>query len=1291
MYRLRLFGPPDLLSEYQSLRAHKKHLALLSLLAIEPSRTHDRVFLARTLWPESPPENAGNSLRQSLNALKKLLPLSGGTPLVTSRPPQSRARIGLNPDFPLHIDVDDLLTPPKSCPVLHDPEACPSCERQLARSIRDLSGSFMDGFSLSGCDGFERWVTERREELTIRVRWTTNRLVSLYEKRHLPHEALAILDGALRLDPLDETCQRRKILLLSETGNTMAALSQYELFRSRLKDQLGLSPSPETRVVLEKVRQRSPKSPVLPSEKRGPLFPGLSLSPEWRPATALHVEIAELRGENPRELPLKTSPEIELILSRSQTFLQETGALVDRRDTHSFLAWFGVAGATEGAARRAARAALGLRHLVETFQPKRERRLTLVAGIHSGRILQGDPGASPDSGEAVARWAQALSMQAEFGEILLSTAASGLLKDQFVLGKASEARILGQRISVLPLLRNDPKHGWEDSSPHLISREREMATLEEHWKNNQGGVLVVEGDAGIGKSALVRAFAASPGPRETLLRKIECFPHLTDSPFAPVIRLLRGPAGISDGMESEAAYRHLLDYVRELSLPDEQYAVALLGRFFSLPAHPEFPLPTLPVSSLLEEVTKILFSILKNRSQARRILFVIEDLHWTDDSTGNLLRRILSDPIFTRRVFFVVTTRPGESPPWLATIPERVTLRLAPLDPRESRSLVRSISASFPLPEVEVSRILDAADGVPLFLEELTRERIESSGSSRRTLLPATLSEVLASRLDRLGEARILLQRASVYGRIVPMELVRALSPETSGHFEELLRQAIASGLVARESDHSGEFFAFRHALIASAALESLPASSKRTLHRQIAEILPERFPEQAHTAPGVVARHFEEAGDSPQALSWLERSINSASAGGFLPEAARLSRKALTILPLCPDSPERRAREIRLLMHLGTLLMDMQGRGSPEGEKAIQKACDLILPGDTMREETFYAFYKLWDSRYGKADIRASRERANSLVELVERSYHRDFRIAALYADGSTAFWEGRFTHALKSLDNAIDLSDAAEVGPEVSLSVREALDYRLWTLWFLGRYRSAMRLAERLLYQDRTAAVNRKKGHLLTFSMVLYRYLGLPERVVAIADDLSRAIRTMKVPGWSGSERGFRGWAQVMTGDAGAISLVLEGLALARKYHRIAENKYLPLLAECWLHLREPRKAAGVALSGLRFSEKSGAAYCDAELWRLLGEARRMEKKEEESQECFLRAIEISRKQEARALELRATLSLGWLLLEKRDLKRAHEIILPSLGRLLDEPEADPSLPDNKQARELYKSVSL
>ncbi|MHB8368054.1 MAG: hypothetical protein ACYDBP_00005, partial [Leptospirales bacterium] len=189
--------------------------------------------------------------------------------------------------------------------------------------------------------------------------------------------------------------------------------------------------------------------------------------------------------------------------------------------------------------------------------------------------------------------------------------------------------------------------------------------------------------------------------------------------------------------------------------------------------------------------------------------------------------------------------------------------------------------------------------------------------------------------------------------------------------------------------------------------------------------------------------------------------------------------------------------------------------------------------------------------------------------------------------------------------------------------------------------------------------------------------------------ADDLQQAILTMKIPAWSGSERAFRGWAMVRKGDPEGLALILRGLRLARIYHRIAENKYLPLLAESWLLLGEPKKAAGVALSGLGFSKKSGAAFYDAELWRLLGEARLLEEKREEAERGFETALDISRSQGAQALELRALTSLVRLFDADGRKERAREF-LERLSGLLEDPEADPSLPDIREAIDLRKRLS-
>ncbi|MHB8369783.1 MAG: AfsR/SARP family transcriptional regulator, partial [Leptospirales bacterium] len=484
MFDLRLFGPPGVLSEGQPVRLHRKHLALLAFLRMEPAKSLDRPFLASTFWPKSPPARSSNSLRQALNSLRTVFELPGEPPLFSPIFLEHRPHVRLNPDYPLETDASRLLQPPPSCAIFHDPEDCPSCEVRLARGIREIGGPFMDRFSLPGCEEFEVWIAGRREELQVRVRWSVNRLVRLYEKRGTPHEALAVLSGALAMDPTDEACHGRKMLLLAETGNTLAALEQYEICRKALRDALGMGPDAETRAIYEKIRTHSQN--ILPSRPalREPLFPDLAFSPEWHPATALYVEIPTEGGE---EAFSEVPPELASALNLATKKAEEMGGTPGRREARSALFWFGISGQTEGAARRAARAALAIKSLLEERRTERGRRIPFVIGIHAGRILRGSPGASPDPTGTVSRSAMALSMQAESGTILVSHSTARLLKGQFLLREAGEIRILGQRTKGFLLqgeFREEGEAGPDSDGTPLFGRERDLAILRDLWGKN---------------------------------------------------------------------------------------------------------------------------------------------------------------------------------------------------------------------------------------------------------------------------------------------------------------------------------------------------------------------------------------------------------------------------------------------------------------------------------------------------------------------------------------------------------------------------------------------------------------------------------------------------------------------------------------------------------------------------------------------------------------------------------------------------------------------------------------
>ena len=717
-----------------------------------------------------------------------------------------------------------------------------------------------------------------------------------------------------------------------------------------------------------------------------------------------------------------------------------------------------------------------------------------------------------------------------------------------------------------------------------------------------------------------------------------------------------------------------------------------------------FPLPALSAAHLREETAHILLSILKVRAREGKGLYLIEDLHWLDVSSGELLKRVLLDRFFTERILFLLTTRTGEDPPWLGEVPNRTTLRLDPLDEGESRTMIRTLVQEISeggLSGREEDFVVRISDGVPLFIEELVRERLEreeTATGSARYHIPETLAEVLASRLDHLGEARSLVQTASVYGRAVPLSLLRSIASGDPTTFDVLLSRAEESRLVSVETDLSGPHLTFRHALIVEAARLSLPHSIRRRLHAKIAEVLCDRFPDQAMATPEQVAFHFEEAGLLSESLLWYERAAKSSYEKGAFFEAQRSLEKACALLsrlssPDSEASPPDRTLEGRLLILRGNIFMDMEGQGSPVVQQSFRKALDILDGEEKVSDEVFQALYGYWDSLYGGSDLRKARKAADSLRNLSRKSTSSTHRVVSFFTDGCTAFWEGRFARSFELLSAGLSLGKEETAGRgEGGELLREAAlvqcaDYQLWNLWFLGRYRST--LSSALENIGELSENVQKKGHLLTFSAVTFRYLRLPERALGVLDSLRDMIETTGIEGWQPSETGFRGWVQVMRGDPSGIVALKRGVALSRKLHRMGLVKYLAILAEGYLACTNARRTRAIVHLALKFSKRSGTVFFDAELWRLKGEAALLEGRREDAAVCFKTALDIARKQGARALELRAATSLGRLYMNVGKRKKGLAL-LDDLSDLLDGPEADPTLPDIREALDLRSKLS-
>lgn len=1293
---LRLLGSPEILLGGHPPRfgIFRKTLALLVLLAADPSRSRARGELAEILWPDKSPGRASDNLCQAVASLRSLFSACDPSPFVADR-----AALLFDPGTVHSVDLMLLGSPPDGCPAFHDPSDCPRCADRMTRALSGIRGPFMEGFSLPDCEEFEVWATAMREETLVCARSALDWLLCLREREGDFDEAIFLLDRTLRMDPLDESRTARLMLLLSRMGNPLAAEQRYEHFRILLKEQVGAVPDPETEAIFREIRSCGFVA-ALPDLSPAPGGTDPDVSPEWRPATLLFFD---LEADEEEVLSESFGPFVD----RCAEEAVRLGAVVDRIRKGAFLAWFGVDGRVEGAARRGARTALALRSLLGAMDQKpsgggETPAFPFRIVLHSGRVVLGRSCSPPDSGSSLARQTLALGDQTGSGSFLVSETAAALLRGQFRLDPAGEFRIPGKTLGGFFLGEFRPGIlQWEEGSPPLVGRDRETSLFSDLWKLDQGGVLVVEGEAGIGKSSLVHSFARIARGKGALVRTIECFPQFSDSPFFFANQLLQEVLNLKEDLSPERGYERIVSELRRLGFPEISRAAALFGRLFSLPPSRDFPLPDLSPLVLREEATTLLLDLLRRVGDEEPFLLLAEDLHLIDDSTKELLRRALSDPALFRKVFFLLTIRVGEDPPWLSGLAvDRI--RLAPLGEISSRVLVKNLFQSEkPLPgarkipgpspdDQTVERIVRTADGVPLFLEELTRSLFDVS-QERSALLnlpvPSTLDEILFSRLDRLSEAKPLLQRAAVFGRTVPMDLLRCLSPETGALFAERLERAIGSGLVRKVRGAEGEILVFHHALIADAARRSLTKPDRLFLHRLIATTLRDDFPSWAETAPEIVGRHFEESLDWEPALEWGEKAVRAFLSRGGLREAVILCERLLEGVSRQPPSPDLRNGEIRLHTLLSSMMW-VQGYKSGKASRAFQDLLPRVAGDPEATKESFYACYGYWSSLHGRTDLGEFRKAADTLLLMAETGGNPVMMSSARFADGCAAFWEGRFERSIEAFGRSMDCLTPSS-GKENLLETvlfEDALiispNFRYLSLWFAGRYRSALSDKENLFAN--LSDNPRKLGPLLGFSIMLFRYLRLPDRILPLADQLADLIRDSRMEIWSSIEQGFRGWAMAQLGDPQGLSLLLRSVTLNRGNRRIGEVTYLAMLAEAWLLLGEHRKTQGVIETAIRFSRKSGTHFYDAELFRIKGESLNREGRRDRARKCFLEALRISRSQGARALELRAATSYGTVLEEEGKKEKARGLF-ENLGDLLDGPESDSGLSDILEAREL------
>ena len=1260
---IRLLGPPEIFFGEAPISPlpSRKTFALLVYLAVESSRIHERHALASLLWPDAPEERGLASLRQSLLSLRRVLGTGPAPPIhleINSR------SVRFNPGAPHRLDVSLLESPPPECRVLEEPESCDRCARHLSEVAEAIRGSFLEGFTLPDCEEFENWAEGVRARVKTQTNLIVERLIRFRMREGDLSGSIWIADRGLRIDPLDERGHRRLMRLFAESGDRRAVELQFEACRNLLARELGIPPDPETLDLLKEIREGRTgweKVPADPVE-----------SAELCPVTTLFFDgLSDPGGRDGL-----TGPELRSLCDRVPEFIRTRGGVPVRSHGGTILAWYGLGRHREGAARRAARTALELADLF-----KREASATVRAGLHAGMATVELP-AVPDSSEDVVRVAMSLCMQAENGELIVSRAALPLLANQFRV-EPSSGRVPPGSGGIFRLLgiADNPRPEDFDKLPP-IGREPECSLFRKHWDSGRGGVLILEGPPGIGKSRLIRAFSAhvcsdgssgDPGR----IRILECLPQYSDIPYFPLIRLLRNLLGIPHGQEVTVSRERIGAYVKSLKLPDSRRAEILLGDLLGLPPSPG-PLTrktrNRTDSSKREETEKTLLAILLIRG---RLLLVVEDLQWADDSTRHFLRKVLEDPILSKSLLTVVSVRTGKRPPWTDHLPDAKVLPLFPLSDEDSRAMAQTLTGKRALAESVVVDLVHTTGGVPLFLEETVRMILETPGPGGP--LPRTVDELFSDQLSRNPKDRPLFQRAAVIGRVVPTDLFRAVSTEPQEFLDGFLRRGVRSGLLRLKSDHSGEFFEFCHVLFQEAAARSLSTAERMRLHVRIGETMIGVFPQRAELTPELLAVHFEKGGRGDLAASWYETAARRSFGRGAFIEAERQARAALRLLRSMPAkgrNPD--LSEARLLLFLGAIRTETWGLGRPDVGRIFQEAVTMTGTVKIFSEESFHSIFGHFHVLLASGALKEAENLERVLSKMATKGRSPDIQEKARFASGQLLFHRGHFSESLEVLstpDRDREVDSPTGFGRQIAC-------YRAWTLWYSGCFSQSRQELSKIesWAKERDSPL---RGFYLTMACMIYRNFGKVDWVFKKTEEILETADYQKTVAWLPSGMGLRGWALSQIGQPEGTDLVLKSIPLARKTHRVAESLFLSLLAEAYLAEGDGRRAREVVKSALRFSFKTGIGLFNAELFRLRGECSLLLGDDSNAEKDFENALEVAKGQGARALALRATVSLATLLCGQGSPGRVRPLLEPFDDLIKN---GDPWVPELRKAKDLW-----
>jgi class 3 adenylate cyclase/predicted ATPase len=1003
-------------------------------------------------------------------------------------------------------------------------------------------------------------------------------------------------------------------------------------------------------------------------------------------------------------LSARMDPEdLREVISAYQKCVAETvshfGGFVAKYMGDGVLVYFGYPQAHEDDAERAVRAGLQLVAAVGDLKTTRAPLQTRV-GIATGLVVVGDLVGSGDAQERgivgeTPNLAARLQGLAEPNSVVIAEGTRKLLGNLFDLedlGARDLKGIAGPVRAWTALRASRVESRFEalhaSGLTELVGRQEELELLLRRWsraKTGEGQVVLLSGEAGIGKSRLTAALLEAIASEQHTRLRYFCSPQHIDSALYPVIGHMERAAAL---VHSDSAQVKLdkLDVLLARTSTSKQDA-ALFAEMLSLPNDGRYPAIDLIPEQRRKRTLEALVSQVETLTRRSPVLMILEDAHWADPTSLEVFGRIV-DRVRSIRVLLMVTFRPEFQAPWIGR-PYVTALTINRLAERDIDAMIDRVVGNKLLPAHIRQDIIDRTDGIPLFVEEMTKAVLEagSEDAAQRTAaaipsptlaVPASLQASLMARLDRLGSAKEVAQIGAAIGREFSHALLSAVVSKAEPELASALDRLVAAGLLFRQGVPPHASYLFKHALVQDAAYGTLLREPRRVLHARIVETLENLFADIAENQPELLARHCTEAGLIEKAVGlWGKAGQRSLERSALVEAIAQLTR-ALDQIAALPATPVRRREEIKLQAALITPLFHVKGYASPEAKAAAERARMLIEEAETFGEPPedslllFSVLYAFWVANYAAFNGEVLRELAAQFLALAEKQGgtvslmfgHRVMGTSLVYT-GDIAEGRVHYDQAISLYDPATHLPLATRFGQDIQVGI---LCQRALSLWLLGYPDAALADAERAIKHGREIGQAATLIYALYYGPLTHFHCGIYAAVDAQLDEFVALVDEKGAEGWKGIGTSLQGCVLALTGKAAdAVHMITSGLAAFRS---IGGTQSAPLhvsyLAAAHAELGQfddARRCMGEAMDILKTAKER---WFEAEANRIAGDIALRSPAPDiaKTEAYFERALAVARKQQAKSLELRAAMSMARLWRDQGKRHEARELLAPVYG---------------------------